>query len=114
MTIRDIIKDRQNEVRESKDLMPDRAAEVLVEITSLLGNCNDEIRKRDMEYNRVLLRCYESETKANRAKIQAESTEEYNLKREARDSKELCIELIRSLKFFLRAKEEEMRLSGRM
>jgi len=33
-------------------------------------------------------------------------------KREARDTKELALEMIRSLKYYLRAKEEELRLAS--
>ena len=48
---------------------------------------------------------------ANRAKIRAEITPEYARKREARDTKELVVELVRSLKYFLRCKEDEVRLT---
>jgi len=106
LTVRDIIKQRQLEVR-SEDLQPPRAAEILNELSSLLGNCNDEIRRCDMDYNKELLRCYEQEEKANRAKIKAEISEQYQARREARDTKELVLEMIRSLKYFLKAKEDE-------
>ena len=105
-TIREIITDYQNEIL-SEDLQPDRAAEILIKISALFGNLNDEIRIADMEYNKELLRCLESEEKANRAKIKAEISSQFNRKRIARDTKELAIEMIRSLKYFLRAKEEE-------
>ena len=59
----------------------------------------------------VLLGYLDAEAKANRAKIRAETSPEYQRKREARDTKELVQELVRSLKYFLRSKEEEMRLS---
>ena len=113
MTIRELIKERQAEVGKS-DLQPPRAAEILNELASLIGNCNDEIRIRDVEYNQILLRFLASEEKANWAKIKAETSAEYLAKREARDTKEVVIEMIRSLKFFLKAKEEEYRLSKNM
>jgi hypothetical protein len=111
MTVRELILERQAEVRNSADLLPDRAAEILAELSSLLGNINDEIRRRDVEYNRVLLACLESEEKANRAKIRAETTPEYIAKREARDTREVSIEMIRSLKYFLTAKKDEYGLT---
>lgn len=111
MTILKLILERQAEVRNSADLLPDRAAEILAELSALLGSINDEIRKRDVEYNIVLLNALESETKANRAKIKAQTSQEYLRMREARDTKEVCIELIRSLKYFLKAKQEEYRLT---
>src|ERR1044072_1425151 len=105
MTVRDLITERQAEVRNSPDLLPDRAAEILAELSALLGSINDEIRKRDVEYNLILLQALESETKANRAKIKAQTSEEYLRMREARDTKEVCLEMIRSLKYFLKSRE---------
>ena len=101
-----MIKERQLEIG-GGSLTPARAAELLTELASLLGNCNDEIRKRDVEYNLVLLRWLDTEEKSNRAKIRAETSTEYLVKREARDTKELLVELIRSLKYYLRNAEEE-------
>ena len=100
----------QVEIRDT-DLQPDRAADLLTKLTALLGNCNDEIREADAEYASVLLKHLELEDKANRAKIRAEISPEFQRKREARDAKELTVELIRSLKYYLRSKEEEMRLT---
>jgi hypothetical protein len=110
-TVRGLVREMQREIVETPDLQPDRAAELLVRLTSLIGNCADEIRAADAVYAHVLLALLESEEAANRAKIRAETTPAYARKREARDTKELCIELVRSLKMFLRTKEEEMRLS---
>ncbi len=107
MKVRELILERQAEVRNSADLLPDRAAEILAELSALLGSINDEIRKRDVEYNLVLLNALESENKANRAKIKAQTSEEYIEMREARDAKEVCIEMIRSLKYFLTSKKDE-------
>lgn len=98
----------QTEVRDT-DLQPDRAAELLTKLTALLGNTNDEIRQADMDYHVVLLKHLESEEAANRAKIRAQTTPEYQRAREAKDTKELVIELSRSLKYYLKAKEEELR-----
>lgn len=101
----------QVEVRDTPDLLPDRAAILLNQLTGLIGNLNDEIRDADMAFAEVLLRLLESEEAANRAKIRAETTPEYRRKREARDLKELATELTRSLKYFLRSKSEEYQLS---
>lgn len=105
-----MIREMQREVRDT-DLLPDRAAELLTKLTALLGNCNDEIREADHDFAVVLLGYLDSDEAANRARIRAETTPEHLRKREARDTKELVIELVRSLKYFLKAKEEEMRLS---
>lgn len=111
MTVRDLVQSYQREIQRADDLLPDRAAELLTKLTALVGNCNDEIREADADYAVVLLGCLESEEKANRAKIRAETTPAYQRKRIARDTKELVVELSRSLKYFLRAKAEELQLS---
>ncbi len=109
-TIRDMVKAMQVEIRDT-DLQPDRAAELLTKMTALIGNCNDEIRQADQLYSHCLLKCLQMESKANRAKILAEVSPEYQRKREARDTKELVVEMIGSLKYLLRSKQEEMRLA---
>lgn len=110
MTVRDLIKAYQREIRDT-DLQPDRAADLLVKLTALMGNCNDQIREADADYATVLLSFLEADEAANRAKIRAETTPAYQRKREARDTKELVLELCRSLKYLLKSKEEEMRLT---
>jgi hypothetical protein len=110
MSVRDMVKAIQVEMRDT-DLQPDRAAVLLAKLTALLGNCNAEIREAESAYAVVLLNHLDTEKKANRARILAETSPEYDRKREARDTKELVIESIRSLKYILRAAEEEMRLA---
>ena len=109
-TVRGMVRAIQLEIRDgATDLLPDRAAQLLVELSALLGNINDEIRIADVEYAKTLLAELEKEQAANRARIRAETTPAYLRKREARDTKELAIELIRGLKYYLKAKEEERR-----
>ena len=112
-TIRDMVQEIQAEVVKG-DLLPGRAAELLNTLSALLGNCNDEIRRADMAYSNILLKWYGIEEKVNRAKTQAETKPEYEAKRVARDTKELVLEMIRSLKYYIRAKSEEFRNSGNM
>ncbi len=110
MTVREWVRDIQREIRDT-DLQPDRAAELLVKLTALMGNCNDAIREADADYATVLLSFLQADEAANRAKIRAETTPAYQRKREARDTKELCVELCRSLKYLLKSHEESMRLA---
>lgn len=109
MTVREMVAECQREML--GDVSPERAAQLLSKMTALLGNCNAEIREADAQFAQVLLGCLNSEAKANRARIIAETTPEYQRKCEARDTKELVIEMVRSFKYILRAAEEEMRLS---
>jgi hypothetical protein len=106
LTIRERVRNIQNEIL-AGNLVPARASEMLVELASIFGNINDEIRVKDVEYNKILLHHLETEEKANRAKIKAETTEEYIAKRTARDTKDLALELIRSLKYYLKSAEDE-------
>ncbi len=110
MSVRDMVAAIQTELRTS-DVQPDRAAQLLAKLTSLLGNCNGEIRVADTEYAVVLLQYLDADEAASRAKIRAECSPEFLRKREARDTKELVVEMLRSLKYVLRSAEEEMRLS---
>jgi hypothetical protein len=109
-TIRDMVKAFQIEIRDTA-VTPDRTAELLAKLTALLGNVNEEIREADHAYAVVLLRCLDANEAANRARIRAETTPEYARRREARDIKELTIEMIRSLKVVLKTHQEEMRLT---
>lgn len=111
MSVRELIREMQREIRDTSDLLPSRAAEILLRLTALLGNCLDEIREADHAYSVELLRFLDADEAANRARIRAETSLQFVRKQEARDTKELVIELIRSLKYFLKSKEEEMRLS---
>lgn len=110
-TVRSLVAEAQTEIRDT-DLTPDRARVRLAQLSALLGNCNDEIRMADAGYAVVLLKFLESDEAVNRAKVRAECSPEFQRKREARDTKELVLELIRSLKYWLRSVEEEMRLGG--
>lgn len=111
MTVRAMVAEVQRELLVG-DIRPERARELLHRLSSLLGNCNNEIREADAVYSVVLLQCLDSAEAANRAKIRAECSPEYQRKREARDTKELVKELIASLKYQIRSLSDEMRLGG--
>jgi hypothetical protein len=109
-TIRERIRTIQRDLRDGA-LSPDMARESLVTLTAILGNVNDEQRQADHDYKVVLLTCLEADEAANRARIRAEVSPEYQRAREAKDTKDLVVEMIRSCKAFLRSLDEEMRLS---
>lgn len=111
MSVRDLVKSYQREIQQTSDLLPDRAAELLMQLSALVGNVLDEIREADSEYAVTLLHFLDTEKKANRAKIRAEISPEFRRVREARDTQKLIEELTRSLKYFLRAKSEEMQMA---
>jgi hypothetical protein len=111
LSVRELVKGYQREVQQTVDLLPDRAAQLLMQLSALVGNVLDEIREADSEYAVTLLHFLDTEKKANRANIRAEISPEFRRAREARDTKELVVELTRSLKYFLRVKYEEMQMS---
>jgi len=109
-TVREMVAEIQVEMRDT-DVQPSRASELLAKATALMGNCNSEIRLAEFDYAKVLLGYLDGDEPANRARIRAEVSPEYQRKREARDTKELVTEMVRSLKYVIRSAEEEMRLS---
>lgn len=111
VTVRELVKSYQREIQQTADLQPDRGAELLMALTALMGNIADEIRDADSEYAVTLLHFLDTEKKANRARIRAEISPEFRRKQEARDTKDLVIELTRSLKYFLRVKSDELQMA---
>jgi hypothetical protein len=89
---------------------PKDASEIELQLSALLGNIQAAVREADIAFNEELMRCFQSEEKANRARIRAETSEAYKQKREAKDAHALAIELIRSLRSMQRMYSEEMRL----
>ena len=110
MTVRERIKGIQVELRDT-DVSPARSRDMLVELTALLGNCMEEMRKADVAYAHRLAEYLDGEQKANRARILAETSQEYDRKREAHDAHKLVLEMVRSLKAVLRSSEAEMHLA---
>jgi len=108
-SVRDLVRRIQGELRDGA-LTPDLARESLVTLTALIGNVNDELRMADHAFKVVLLRCLDVHSKANRARIEAEVSPEYQRAREAKDTGTLVQEMIRSCRAYLRSLDEEMRL----
>lgn len=110
MSVRELIREIQVELRPG-DVVPSRARELLMTLTSLYGNCLSEVTKTKAAYTAVLAQCLDAEKKANRAKIRAEMSVEYEALEQAKNAETLATELIRSLKVVLRSTEEEMRMA---
>ena len=113
MTLYERISVIQSQLAEGA-LTPDLARESLVTLTALLGNVNDLVRKTDHEYKLVLLGCMKGQKAASRARIEAETSEQYQRAREATDTADLVLEMIRSLKKYMESLSNELRsLQGR-
>ncbi len=93
------------------DLTPYRASEIERALTALLGNIQDEQRIADSLYAEVLAAAMKVEQKANRARVIAETSQEFLRKREVSDTFKHATQLIISLRGMIRMATEEMRLS---
>lgn len=109
MTVREMVSEVQRELL-AGNVTPERGAALDNRLSALLGNCLEEIRDADAEFNLVLLGCLKAEKAANRAKVLAETMPQYARRREARDTETLILEMIRSLRHHGRIAQEEMRL----
>ena len=110
MSVRDRIKAIQRDILAGA-VTPEQSRQWLITLTALLGNVTDEQRLADHEYKLVLLGCLQSDEAANRARIRAEVTPQYQRAREAKDTADLVLEMIRSCKVFTRSLDEELRLA---
>ena len=91
-------------------LTPMLARQSLVEMTGLLGNINDEKRRTMHNYKLVLLECLNTEKRANRARIVAETTPAYVRLSEVIDAAEEVNQMIVTCRAYLRSLDEEIRL----
>lgn len=91
---------------------PIQAAQWLATLGALVGNVLAEIREREADYRLVYVQHLDKEGKANRAKIRAELTPEFQKLREAKDTLTLVESMTASLKYLLRAHESEMRIGS--
>jgi len=108
MTIREIINDKLNRLKNTQDLQPAEASEILVELSALVGNVNEEIKNRSDAFNRKLLELVEQpKMSVAKAMIVIKTTPEWQELETAKGYKEAMFEAIRSLKYYLRAKQQE-------
>lgn len=114
MSVRDLtVRERVSEIQKAlrdEDVAPVTAREHLTTLTALIGNCNAELRSAEMAYNQRLLVELNADGPANRARIRAQTTDEYARLREAKDTQALVVEMVRSLKTVLRSIYTEMGL----
>lgn len=94
------------------DTTPTQAAQWLATLGALVGNVLQEIREAEADYNQVYVTHLDKEGKANRAKIRAELTPEYQRLRVARDLFKQVEHQMSTLKYLLKAHETEARVTG--
>lgn len=108
MTLREKVNEYQNEILQG-EVLPERAIEILKELSALYGNILDRIKDTEFTYNKILLTHFETEKSANRATIKAKTTKEYQDLLEALNTKELVKKMMSSLNRYTDYKKEEMK-----
>ena len=109
-SVRDRIKAIQRDILAGA-VTPEQSRQWLITLTALLGNVTDEQRVADHDYKLVLLGCLQGDEAANRARIRAEVTPQFQRAEEAKHTAQLVLEMIRSCKVYLRSLDEELRLA---
>lgn len=110
MNVRDRIKAISRQLMPGH-VPPEVARASLMTLTGLLEPVMDTVRERERDYRIVLAeKMQEAKTKAG-AEIQAMTTPQYDLYREAEDAKELVEQMIVTCRGFLRSIDEEARLA---
>lgn len=90
---------------------PMEAAQWLATLGALVGNVLVEIREAEAAYTIVYAKHLDAEGKANRAKIRAEMSPEYQRVRAARDLLKQVEHQMATLKYLVKAHETELRLT---
>jgi hypothetical protein len=109
-SVREMIRAEQHALRQG-NLTPSLLCDMLERLTSLIGNVNDELRTAEIDYKRRLLEHRQTRESSAEARMYAEADPMYARYREAKDTKELAIEMIHSVKAVLKSTADEMRLA---
>ena|SRR3990167_6834554 len=111
LNIREIIKKTSLEIHDNLDLLsPETAARKLVDLASLGSSLNAFIAAKDKICRQNLNMIMRGQEKRNvaAAKIELEATEDFNDLNEAKLQADALGELIKSLKYFVRANERDI------
>jgi hypothetical protein len=110
-----MIDEYRSRLLSSKDMHGDEASQILVELSALVGNVNEEIVVREMAYHRLLNDILSTPNMTSAAaKIRANASEEYEAWLRAKNSLTTIMEMIRGLKYRLKSLDEERRVSGNL
>jgi hypothetical protein len=112
MTIRELVRGIQQQLA-SGNMTPDRASTLRLQLSALIGNCSEEIRFCRGAYAEVKRDALRTEKVKNRADVLAETTTQFQLLEEARDTKELVVEMGRALRDYLQHERDVRQLSPR-
>ena len=110
MTLRDLIKQETAGLLSVEKLGPHIAAERLVALTALMASLCAEIASKRALYTKVRLDCLNTSKSAVEAKIRSEATPEFNDWQEREEMRKAIIQIVQSIKYYLRLQEDEMKL----
>lgn len=110
MKTRELIEKIQAEVI-TGDTTPSRAGDLVAQLSSLLGNVNVALNGVQMIYNKKLAEILIDQKTVTKARIIAETSEEYEALLDLKGIREMVMEMIRSMKILVKIKLEEYRES---
>ena len=110
MTIREMILIESEKLRDVSVLGPSKASEELTKLSSLLSSLNSYIAEKHYALNIVRQSLLEKHGTAAKAKIYSEATQEWKEWNEAVQQGKALEEMIRSVKYYLRNAEAEMKM----
>lgn len=108
-TIRERIDAVSRQLLERAAMTPTLAMESEVTLSALLANVMQEAREAELAYKPVLLKCMDGTKAANRARIEAECTQEYARLLEAKHYEKVVQQSLTTCRSFLRSFDQERR-----
>lgn len=110
-TIRETIKEKSDLLRDINKLGIGAASEILVELSSLLASLNSEIVEKQFLLNKKRAELLEEHKTVAKAKTLSEASEEWREWYERMMWRDALLELIRSLKYYIRGAIDEYKES---
>lgn len=108
-TIRDLIQEKAGKLRDVDVLGPNEVAKELVELSSLLSSVNKLCGDRRYWLGLKKVELLKEHQSAARANVYAEGTTEFRDWLEAEEQRKAIIEMVRSIKYYLRTQEIELK-----
>ena len=108
-SIRDSIRKILSDTWANNDMQPMEASDKLIKLSAMLGNVGDAIVQYERSYARIKIDKMLEDTKMPTSKVEilCQDTDQYQQLREAKELQRAMIEAIRSLKVFIRVREDE-------
>jgi len=110
-SIRDTIKKLSEEAGHVDQLGPHRVSEILVELSSLMASLNSYLVEKQYWLNVKRQELLTEHKTVAKARLMADSTEEWKAWMEGVYQREALLELLRALKYYLRNSADEKRES---